>query len=78
MVNALQHELAKWLATIFQPVVQKFSEHAVKDSFEFCANLKLLLRKQIFLEVSCARLTWLACLLEHSSGGNNPDLLRHV
>ena len=40
MVNAPQHELAKWLTTLLQPVVHKYSDHAIKDTFEFCANLE--------------------------------------
>ena len=41
MVNAPQHELAKWLTTLLQPVVHKYSDHAIKDTFEFCANLEV-------------------------------------
>ena len=40
MVNAPQHELAKWLATILRPVLQKYGEQAVKDTFEFCETLE--------------------------------------
>ena len=40
MVNAPQHELAKWLATLLDPVLQKYGEHAVKDTFEFCESLE--------------------------------------
>ena len=39
MVNAPQHEMAKWLNEILKPVLDKFSEHTVRDSFEFCSNL---------------------------------------
>ena len=39
MVNAPQHELAKWLATVLHPVVLQFGDHTVKDTFEFCANI---------------------------------------
>ena len=39
MTNAPQHQLAKWLAEVLQPVVMKYSEHTVRDSFEFCANI---------------------------------------
>ena len=39
MTNAPQHELAKWLAELLRPVVQKFSEHTVKDTFDFCSNI---------------------------------------
>ena len=40
MVNAPQHELAKWLASVLHPVLMKYNVHAVKDTFEFCANLE--------------------------------------
>ena len=39
MVRAPQHELAKWLAEIFHPVVAKYGGRALKDSFEFCDKL---------------------------------------
>ena len=39
MTNAPQHELAKWLAELLRPVVNKYSEHTVKDAFEFCQNI---------------------------------------
>ena len=39
MTNAPQHELAKWLAEVLHPVVMKYSEHTVKNIFEFCANI---------------------------------------
>ena len=40
MVNAPQHAMAGWLAEILQPVLEKFSHHVVKDSFEFCSKLE--------------------------------------
>ena len=40
MVNAPQHELAKWLASVLHPVLMKYNVHAVKDTFEFCSNLE--------------------------------------
>ena len=39
MTNAPQHELAKWLAELLQPVVCKYGMHTVKDTFEFCENI---------------------------------------
>lgn len=39
MVNAPQHALAKWLTEVLQPVVKKFAEHTVRDTFEFCRNI---------------------------------------
>ena len=39
MVNAPQHEMAKWLAETLKPVFDKYSNHTVKDTFEFCANI---------------------------------------
>ena len=40
MINAPQHELAKWLTDVLKPVVGKFSTHTVKDTFEFCENIQ--------------------------------------
>ena len=40
MVNAPQHAMARWLSKILQPVLNKFSDHTVKDSFSFCSNLE--------------------------------------
>ena len=39
MVNALQNEMAKWLAETSKPVVNKYLDHTVKDTFEFYANI---------------------------------------
>ena len=36
MVNAPKHDLAKWLAEVFKPVVRKYSDHVIKDTFDFC------------------------------------------
>ena len=36
MVNAPQHAMAKWLTEVLRPVVDKYSQHTIKDSFEFC------------------------------------------
>ena len=40
MVGCAQHEMARWLAEILQPVLFRFSSHLVKDSFEFCRVLQ--------------------------------------
>ena len=40
MVNAPQQEMAKWLAEQLAPVVNKFSTHTIKDTFQFVENLK--------------------------------------
>ena len=46
MTGAPQHELAKWLATVLQPVVKKYSDHTVKDTFAFCANIQACAEEQ--------------------------------
>ena len=35
MVGSSHHELAKWLASILQPVLEQFSSNCIKDSFTF-------------------------------------------
>ena len=40
MVGCAQHEMARWLAEILQPVLNRFSTLLVKDSFEFCKVLR--------------------------------------
>ena len=40
MVNAPQQELAKWLAGILRPVVDKYSERTIRDTFEFCDHIE--------------------------------------
>ena len=32
--------VAKWLTDVLKPVVDKFSTHTVKDTFEFCENIQ--------------------------------------
>ena len=44
MVNAPQHEMAKWLGEVLRPVVAKYGKRMLKDSFEFCDNLQELER----------------------------------
>ena len=36
MVNAPHHAMAKWLTELLKPVVSKFGNHTIKDTFEFC------------------------------------------
>ena len=38
MVNAPQHELAKWLTDILKPVISKYNQHKV-GFFEYCDEL---------------------------------------
>ena len=40
MTNAPQHELAKWLAELLKPVLDKYNEHTVRDTFQFCENIE--------------------------------------
>ena len=35
MVGSSQHELAKWLCTILQPVLDRYSSRCIKNSFTF-------------------------------------------
>ena len=39
MVGSAQHEMARWLAEILQPVLRHYSKYVVADSFEFCRTL---------------------------------------
>ena len=40
MVGSAQHELARWLTEVLQPVLNRYSVHVIKDSFAFCAHLR--------------------------------------
>ena len=40
MVGSAQHELARWLAEVVQPVLARYSSNVIKDSFGFCADLR--------------------------------------
>ena len=40
MINAPQHEMAKWLAELLKPVLNKYSAHATKDTFEFVDEVR--------------------------------------
>ena len=46
MINAPQHELTKWLAELLKPVVNKYSNHTIKDTFEFCSRLASIQDKE--------------------------------
>ena len=44
MIGSAQHELAKWLSEVLDPVLQKYSKQCIKDSFtfaEFMQNLNI-------------------------------------
>lgn len=40
MVNSAQHELAKWLTVIIQPVLDFYSTYCLKDSFSFAEFIR--------------------------------------
>ena len=40
MVGSAHHELARWLAELLKPVLEHYSTHTVKDSFQFCDELR--------------------------------------
>ena len=40
MTNAPQHELTKWLGKLLKPVLDKYGEHTVRDTFQFCENIE--------------------------------------
>ena len=40
MVGSSHHELAKWLASILQPVLEQFSTNCIKDSFTFAKTMQ--------------------------------------
>ena len=40
MIGSSQHELAKWLCTILQPVLDRYSAHCIKDSFTFAKTIQ--------------------------------------
>ena len=51
MVASSHHELAKWLASILQPVLEQFSTNCIKDSFTFAQTMQdlRLERKDVYL-----------------------------
>ena len=40
MVGSSHHKLAKWLASILQPVLEQFSTNCIKDSFTFAQTMQ--------------------------------------
>ena len=40
MTNSVQHQLAKWLTTLIQPVLEFYSAHCLKDSFIFAEHMR--------------------------------------
>ena len=40
MAGSAEHELARWLAEVIRPVLNRYSSNVVKDSFSFCADLQ--------------------------------------
>ena len=40
MVKAPQHQLAKWLSELLDPVVRRYSMHTVQDSYDFGGQIK--------------------------------------
>ena len=47
MVNAPQQELAKWLAEVLHPVVEKYSGHTIRDTFAFCEHIEQFPKENI-------------------------------
>ena len=43
MIGSAQHELAKWLSEVLDPVLQKYSKHCIKDSFTFAEFMQNLI-----------------------------------
>ena len=42
MIGSSQHELAKWLCTILQPMLDQYSARCIKDSFTFAKTIQEL------------------------------------
>ena len=40
MVGSAQHATAQWLAELLKPVLQRYSNYVIKDSFEFSEMMK--------------------------------------
>ena len=49
MVKSPQHQIARFLNKLLEPVLQHFSKYIVKDSFKFVDELKLLKARGTFL-----------------------------
>ena len=57
MIRSSQHEFAKWLAEILEPVLKLYSSHSVKDSFTFAnfsQNLISNLQKYFYVLLTSA------------------------
>ena len=42
MTGLSHHELGKWLASLLQPVLERFSSHCISDSFTFAKTMQNL------------------------------------
>ena len=42
MIGSAQHELAKFLAALLQPVLNRYSTNCIQDSFTFAERIKIL------------------------------------
>ena len=42
MTGSSHHELGKWLASLLQPVLERFSSHCISDSFTFAKTMQNL------------------------------------
>ena len=42
MTGSSHHELGKWLASLLQPVLERFSSHGISDSFTFAKTMQNL------------------------------------
>jgi len=40
MTGSSQHQLAKWLSSILQPMLNSYSTHCIQDSFTFVEKIK--------------------------------------
>ena len=58
MTGSSHHELGKWLASLLQPVLERFSSHCISDSFTLLRPCKILTSTLMF---SCVLLMYPAC-----------------
>lgn len=42
MIGSAQHQLAKWLSKVLQPVLEHYSKYCVRDSFSFATHVRNL------------------------------------
>ena len=64
MVGSSQHQVAKWLDQILQPVLMHYSMYYIKDSFEFAGFLKNCCSQNKFMcsfDI-CSLFTWVPIL----------------